>query len=57
MLWWYNISYVPIAIHPQDRRQWEEHLDRCLKQERDDMDRKRALAAENQDFIYGPTSW
>eukprot|EP00392_Amoebophrya_sp_AT5.2_P010445 g10505.t1 len=40
-----------------DRRQWEEHLDRCLKQERDDMDRKRALAAENQDFIYGPTSW
>merc|ERR1712194_231382 len=34
-----------------DRRQWEEHLDRCLKQERHDLDRKRCLAQENSDFI------
>ncbi|CAD7971804.1 unnamed protein product [Amoebophrya sp. A25] len=40
-----------------DRRQWEEHLERCLKQERDDMDRKRSLAVENQDFIQQQMEW
>merc|ERR1712194_804667 len=40
-----------------DRRQWEEHLDRCLKQERHDLDRKRCLAQENSDFILQQIRW
>ena len=40
-----------------DRRQWEEHLERCLQQEREDIERKRQLATENSDFIKQQMDW
>lgn len=40
-----------------DKQQWEEHLERCLRQERNDIDRKRALATENQAFIQKQIDW
>lgn len=41
----------------QDRRQWEEHIDRCHKQERQDLDRKKTLCQENSDFILQQMEW
>jgi len=40
-----------------DKQQWEEHLERCLRQERNDIDRKRALASENQSFVQKQIDW
>ena len=40
-----------------DKRQWEEHLERCLRQERDDIDRKKSLCKENSSFIQKQMDW
>jgi len=40
-----------------DKRQWEEHLERCLQQERNDMERKKGLCKENSDFVQQQMEW
>merc|ERR1719160_831028 len=35
----------------RDKEQWEGHLQRCLMQERQDMEWKRALAKENSELL------
>lgn len=34
-----------------ERQEWEGHIKQCLVQEREDLNRRRALCSENQDFV------
>lgn len=41
----------------QERRQWESHISRCLQQERQDIEKRRALCKENSDFLQQQMHW
>jgi len=41
----------------KEREQWESHLGRCIQQEREDMQHKRALSMQNQEFLRQQMEW
>jgi hypothetical protein len=41
----------------KERQQWENHIARCLQQERADFEKKRARESENQDFLTQQMRW
>lgn len=41
----------------QERKQWEAHIGRCLQQERQDIEKRRALCKENSDFLQQQMHW
>lgn len=41
----------------KEREQWENHISRCLQQEKEDFDKKRMLNMENQDYIHQQMRW
>merc|ERR1719146_181591 len=41
----------------KERQQWENHIARCLQQERQDFEKKRALNQENQEYLTAQMRW
>jgi len=41
----------------KERQQWENHIARYLQQERQDFEKKRALNAENQEYLTAQMRW
>jgi len=41
----------------KERQQWENHIARCLQQERADFEKKRQRESENQDFLTQQMRW
>merc|ERR1719440_795565 len=41
----------------KERQQWENHIARCLQQERQDFEKKRQRESENQDFLTQQMRW
>jgi hypothetical protein len=41
----------------KERQQWENHIARCLQQERADFEKKRLRESENQDFLTQQMRW
>jgi len=41
----------------KERQEWENHITRCLQQERDEFEKKRQLNMENADFLHQQMRW
>jgi hypothetical protein len=41
----------------KERQQWENHISRCLQQERQDFEKKRARENENQEYLTQQMRW
>jgi len=41
----------------KERQEWENHITRCLQQERDEFEKKRMLNMENADFLHQQMRW